>query len=173
MSEEAKPRQIGCGTVLLAGVLLTCVGSMILGALTTASSKATSNEPSATIPAGPKVERPVKQCNVVLINSYAESLFTLDVTVLGKRVDGDSPLTGKKVRVFERERVPGHQRVERENLFMMSRGADVKFTLAGTSLGETRYFTATLPADRRRDTLKIEYDWDVATAAFTISYEWR
>jgi hypothetical protein len=164
----------GCGTVLVVGIGLTCVGGMVLSAMQQQAGGGSGTTPSTpSAPTPPRVESPLKPLSVTIRNKYAESLFTLDVTVVGKRVDGDSPLVAKKYRVCERARIEGHGSEDFRDLFKMNRAADVKFTFAATSLGETRYFTVTVQADKTHDTLRIDYDWDVATAAFTISYGWH
>lgn len=121
---------------------------------------------------GPTSNALVKPLNIKIRNRYAESIFTVDVTVSSKRVDGGTAPIGKKVRVFDRERVAGHSFAERDDVFMVARDAQVKVNFAATSLGEERYFTAKLDPEPQLSTIVIEYDWDVATAAFTISYIW-
>lgn len=151
-------------------VLLGIVEAIIVG--NSSRNSARSGSGGSVIPA-PAVIGPVKPFNVRLSNSYADSIFTLDVTIIGKPIDGGTAPMGKKVRVWDRERVAGHDFVRRDALFTIPRDSDVKVSLTAMSLGENRYFTPTVKADPHSDTLSIDYDWDVATAAFTIHFGWR
>jgi len=159
--------------VIIGGCILLTIFMGAIGAIAAANAPRPSTPVVAPVAEPVRDPGPVKPLNVRLSNSYADSIFTLDVTVLGKPVDGGNAPMGKKVRVWDRERIAGHDFVRRDALFTVPRAADIKVNLTAMSLGENRYLTTTIKGDPYSDTLSIDYTWDVATAAFTISYGWR
>ena len=173
MTEPARPKSsIGCGTIGFLGLVGFCVLSMVIGALVSPKGATPTNATSrAAVP--PAKVSPVKPLKVEIRNHYAESIFTLDVTVNSKKVDGGTAPIGKKVRVFEKERIRGHDELEKSAGFLMARDGDLRLNLAAMSLGEWRYFSAKIEPNPAAEMVVITYDWDFATAAFTITYGWR
>lgn len=121
------------------------------------------SDPFAT----PAPVRPL-QMTARVKNEYAESLFTMSVIVTG--ADGGVSTTP----IFSDRRVPGFSSAE--GPFEAFPGDQVQFDFSALSLGQRQNFSRTTlktGADASKKTLEVLYDFDLATADFTIRYSWR
>lgn len=123
-------------------------------------------------------------------NHYAESLFTLSYEIElpeGTSEDGepwevrDGPAEGT---VLEQKRLDAYDRETVSDVVTVPVGSRVHVTLVARSLGDDYVFDELEDPDdgapglvvtdsRSQTTLVLEYDYDLANAAFSVSYGWR
>lgn len=113
---------------------------------------------------GPLPDLSGREITAAIHNDYAASLFTLTIVEAG--ADGG---TLEPVVVFNNERIEGYRSAE--ETFKL-RGSEFTWTLSVVSLGERQNFSPKL--DRAGGSImRIEYDFDMATARFAMNREWR
>lgn len=108
------------------------------------------------------------KAHVDLENQYAESLFTLLLRVKAgsSSVREEQPFLGKRLNYAE------HARYDLD----LVDGQGLEFELDAVSLGQNNDFgviDATKDLSRIKNTLHMRYDYDLATAKFTIFYRWE
>lgn len=96
-------------------------------------------------------------------NEYAVSLFSLVVTV-----DKGTP-----VKVFDRERIEMFDTATSTIRVPASDGQKVRFELSAVSVGDTQGFGPIEVVKGSHDEYHFEYDYDLATAKFTIHHGWQ
>jgi hypothetical protein len=106
---------------------------------------------------------------MLLKNSYAESLFSVTAEIVegGKTVRTVTPFTNTRIGGYSSQSAP---------LGDLSPGQNVTFTVTGTSLGQPNRFPPSTPSsspDSMNSQLAVVYDYDLATANFTINYRWQ
>lgn len=106
--------------------------------------------------------------HVDLENQYAESLFTLLLRVKSgtSTVREEQPFVGKRLNYGD------HARYD----FNLADGQGLEFELDAISLGQNNDFgviDATKDLTRTKSTLHMRYDYDLATAKFTVFYRWE
>lgn len=110
---------------------------------------------------------PAGEFDVGIENDYAESIFTLKWSLLSPPTDG-KPAEGT---LFNAVRIAGYssERLDMDVPF----GSKVRFSMAAVSLGRTQSFPAMdLDLDDGSKRLTFTYEYDLATADFTVAAGW-
>lgn len=105
------------------------------------------------------------QAKATIINSYAESLFTLTVTPVSSKA--------KTTTLFSGERINSNKSATSAS-FTVPTAAEgkVDFVLTATSLGDDHRFTGQVDLTAS-DELLLTYDYDLALAEFRATYKAR
>lgn len=102
--------------------------------------------------------------SIAVENRYAESLFTLDWQ--GTR---DGQPAG--ARVLDSARVAAGDRLTRKAAFQADSTTPLRLVFSSMSLG-TAYTFPAVDTQAQSGTHLFVYDYDLATAAFTVSHRW-
>jgi hypothetical protein len=115
---------------------------------------------------GPLPDEPFPiDVSVEVENQYAESLFTVDwqATVDGVAQGG---------RIMDSVRIRSYGTSLAKAAFQVPSQTPTRLVFSAVSLGEVRSF-APIDITAKYGTYRIVYDWDFATAAFSISHKWK
>jgi hypothetical protein len=117
--------------------------------------------------------------NIMMGNLYAESIFTLDVTINARTpgavaIAGTVPF-GTQRRVLDAFRIGGNAEERRPAVMLIDPSSKIDVAASIVSLGQTSRFTASTTLDGAtltKDTLGFVYNYDVALATFGLRYDW-
>ncbi|MEK7178574.1 MAG: hypothetical protein AAB721_02890 [Patescibacteria group bacterium] len=115
--------------------------------------------------------------NVRMRNEYAESIFTVDVTIEAPTDGGTISIgepAGTKKRVFDNERIAGSAFKVSTTTLNADPRAVLFLEIVGTSLGRQHAFSGREPVSDSGSnrTLGLVYDYDLALASFRLRYGW-